>query len=201
MELGDLLVKISRNESLSPIEEDFVRQQGNQIQPTNDKVATWSRNGGNSLTADNIYAVNGHFINPPSGLSCRATTATPVSFAHNTLTAVTFTQIRYDENSFMDLSVSGTTMNIKVSGYYQVFGYVRWGTGGTGERTIWLARGASATTQTLYVGASGLWTNNLVDEFQILAGQTMQLKALQTSGGGAIDLDAASLVVKMIRRI
>lgn len=182
MELGDILVKVALKQDLNPVELDFLKQQGNQIQPTNDRVATWAKNGGNSITADTVYARYGQFEYPPIGVSCRATRSGNQAITSGSFQSLTMGTVWYDDIRMINLSASTTKINIRISGKYQIsFGAI-WQTA-DGNYFSGLFKNGSQVSGTSSQYMSGSFASNFFfDEINFVTGDYIEMRAKQTTG-------------------
>ena len=131
-QIGDILAKLGRNETLNTAEQQQIRLWGN-TQDHNSAFITGLQNGQSSLNVSSIRAINGDFEYPPSGLSVKVKRETDTVVANSgTITYLDLEEEFYDDASMWDVSVPSKIF-IKRKGKYQVIVNSLWGNGGSGS--------------------------------------------------------------------
>ncbi len=199
-QIGDILAKLGRNETLTTAEQQQIRLWGN-TQEHNSAFIAGLQNGQSTINVSTIRAISGDFEYPPSGISLRLTAGVILGINNATWTDVSFTNKSYDDASMWDSS-SPTVINIKRTGKYQVVSKSRWNpdTGG-GYRVLLFTPtvGSIRTIDHYLFSSSGEGGENVLnDEINLTAGSSYKIQVFQTSGG-VRDIMQVRFAIRLLR--
>ncbi len=123
---------------------------------------------------------------------CSVTRSTNLSIAHAIETYIDFDVESYDNDS-MHESTNPSRITINTSGKYLVTGQVLFNTNGAGDRRLALVKNrVSVEAETRVLPVTGTQTTVIIiRELELLAGDYIELRARQNSGG-ALDMLALS---------
>jgi hypothetical protein len=116
--------------------------------------------------------------------AARVTTASTVSLLNNTVTAISFDTERFNSGEW-DSAVNPSRITALVDGIYSISGSVSFASNATGQRKLAIRQnGATDIASEQSQATSSLPTNVTVSTVnKLLAGDYVELTALQTSGG------------------
>jgi hypothetical protein len=138
-------------------------------------------------------------LNPP-GCQVRRTTAQ--SIPNNTVTAISFDTEDFDSDTMHDPASNPTRLTCQTPGRYLAVGSIPYDTGTTGNREARLAKNGSDISggRALIAapGGAALLIVTPVIEVSLVAGDFLELRALQTNGG-ALTTTAVNSVFPMFR--
>ncbi len=203
MELGSILVKIAKNEQLSPQELDFVKRLGNETQTRNSQLAGMIGADGN-LSLAKPYAQDMDFqVIPLGSIVYNGLSLGQQSIPHNTQTIIgnsTASQANAYTNKFFDISDDGSKLYIKRMVYrIMLYGDMTWDSNPTGYRSLRKYRyradgseigwAALVRAQAVTTGATSYtWLSSQLIQGNLEIGDYISFKAFQTSGA-ALDLN------------
>lgn len=199
-QIGDILAKLGRNETLSTAEQQQIRLWGNNTEFNNAFIAGL-QNGQADLNVSTIRAIRGDFEFPPSGYGIRVLRDTDVTVTSGPIDGITFESKMYDDYLMWNVS-DPTKVYIKRSGRYQVIANCRWGAGSAGYRTLFITvnplGGGGGSLSSWRYSASTAITNEIADEVSLSTG-TYITAAVQQITGADLSLTRVRLSIRLIR--
>lgn len=108
-----------------------------------------------------------------------------ISISHNTLTALTFNSKRFDTGNFHSTSANTSRLTAPTAGLYVIGAGVQWDASSAGIRAaaIRLNGSTQIVNQTVDIDSATNHSHNLSTQYQLAAGDYVELVAFQTSGG------------------
>ncbi len=147
----------------------------------------WAANAGLSPTAAAFEAGVGdplQFLLNPPGCQVRRTTAQ--SIANNTVVGISFDTEDFDTDTMHDPASNATRLTCFTPGRYLVAGSIPYDVGTTGNREARIAKNGSDVSggRALIAapGGAALLISTPVIEVSLVAGDFLELRALQTNG-------------------
>lgn len=123
-----------------------------------------------------------------SSVTVRARNGSAQSIPNNTLTTVTFPTENWDSANAFNASTGVFTAPI--DGVYLVTGVISWNSNATGQRYGYVVQNGTLTgyfnNGAEQPGITGTVTMSFNDTCRVLAGQTISIQAIQTSGGNLV---------------
>lgn len=187
MDLEDIAAKVANHARLTPHELDFWKRSFRETQQRNAFLSGIIGSDGSPVFSNGIIS-NGDIQigkNIIGVESARVKTASSVATTNNVTLTVPFDNIEYNEGVFIDLAADATKINILTTGIYKVFFGVIWEYIGavSGLAVAGIYKNALISYPRLQSSLCQLLTYTAYDERLYAAGDYLQLKVTQTSGG------------------
>lgn len=196
MELGDIWLKVAKNQLLTPQEEEFLRLSGRDTQ-MNNAFTAGIKNGTSNIDINEI-SVKKILVGKDqySGIAARYYYDN-LSVPTSTYTDVPSWTAEYADFGF---TTSGSSIIIPQKGVYQIVINSWWNANGTGYRDMGTKINGSATSPFDNAAGNGAVLTYLsgIDELDYEAGDAIKITVYQTSGGNLV-MGAAWVILRKIR--
>lgn len=193
MRLGDIAIKIARQQPLSQQEEEFYRLEMNRTQMLNSIVAGWTLTG----------TTEPNFLDPEYGVKVTRTTNQTIPTGASG-DDVDFDTEEYDEFNFFDIA-SPTRITIPLTGVYFISAILRYAANGSGTIRVVSVR-LNGGNETQLVGSIPPINSGGIDSFVGVTGELslvkddyLELRCLQDKGSD-LDIEHAIFIVRLTNR-
>ena len=178
-QIGDILAKLGRGETLNSSEQQQIRLWGNNTE-FNNSFVTGLQNGQSNLSVSTIRAISGEFEYPHSGVGMRLIRNTDVTLTTAVEYVVSFETKRYDDLNMWSLT-DPTKVYFRRTGKYQVSLRALVSGGSSGDFMTYI-KDTTSLLSTISVSSTSQHTLFVSDEVNFVAGEVMTIGIKQTSG-------------------